>query len=370
VPDAGTYDAGPFDAGPFEPNAAFAALGDNGTLDLGPNNFPPPAGEENANGVTDYSGLVYDSSANELLLFGGGHATTQTSGLYRFSLSTLTWTSAYALTATQDMTCANFNAVNGTWLMPVEQPLSRHTYDTLEAPPAVGNRGRQFWMFRHGDAVNGQAAANLSSTCLAHPDPNIYWGNDNRASVYNFGQATWTFPPALFGGGFGDTAVEYDPVADDIVGLGSNGFFVTSLETQVTTLVSNSSWPDLGYANHLTYSSGDDAFYYFNRNDQTVWRLVRNRSTGTHALEMVAYSGPYPAHGEPGFDDDFRHGVLVGGVSQHTVSVFHPDTATFTSEPAPNLPDQRFHAIAYVPVDNVFLFVGEDGHTWAYRYRM
>ena len=368
----GRPDAGVFDAGPFTANPAFAALGDNGTLDLGANNFPTPVGEDNVNGVTDYSGMVHDPNANAMLLFGGGHATTQTSGLYEFSLDTLTWRAAYALTPTADMTCANFNQVHGTWTVPVEQPLSRHTYDTLVAPAARGSRGRQFWMFRSGDAVNGQAAVNMANTCLASPDPNIYWGNDSRASVFTFGLASWEFPASLYGGGFGDTAAEYDPVADEIVGLGSNGFFVTNVDTQVTVQVADNSgsWPDLGYANHLTYSSSDDAFYYFNRNNQTLWRLVRNRSNGTFTLNQVSYTGPYPQHGEPGFDDDILHGVLGGAVSNGTVTIYNPATQAFTAEPAPALPDQRFHAVAFSPVNNVFVLVGEDGHTWAYRYRM
>jgi hypothetical protein len=223
-------------------------------------------------------------------------------------------------------------------------------------------------MFRTGDAVNNDAAAAMVGDCL----DDIYWGNDDNASIYDFDTGTWSFVETQFGGGFGDDAAEYDPIAHEIVALGNTGLYVVDLATRTQTRLVDAGfepdWPSLGYANHLVYASVDDAFYYFNRNDSTVYRLTRDRADGTQfTLDNVDYTGTYPAHGEPGFDDDPRHGVIGGAVVNGTITLFDPLTSTFTQAPATGGADLAYHAIAFDPVNNVFVYVGTDRHTWAVR---
>ena len=361
--DAGRFDAGPFDAGAFVPNPALADLPGNTAMDLGPTALPGPAGESfSADSVTGYSGLVLDMNHHQLLMFGGGHAGTFTDAIYAFSFETLSWAALYPPTPVADMVCANFNDTLGGWNAgpagPYPRPAARHTYDLLAVPPGR----REFLVFRTGDGGNGQV-----DTC------NYYWGSDNRAPRYSFVTGTWDFPSIGFGGGFGNEAVEPDPVSGSIVAVGSAGLFVFDPASSAATQpVDGWGAADLGYANHLVYSEAGDAFYYFNRNGQTVWRLAFNRATPAQStLTAVPYTGTYPDHGEPGYAYDRAHGIIGGAVFQGRFHVFDPGLQTFTSLAmgGPTPADLSYHALAYDPVNNVFVFVADDRHTWVYRFQ-
>lgn len=374
APDAGNaapVDAGstgPVDAGavgPFAPNPRFANLPAGGTLDLGPAEPGLPSG------LTDYSGFTYDSDHHRVLAFGGGHATVQSSGLYALDLSAtdLQWAPLYALTPLADMTCEHFDEPNGAWTVPFEQPLSRHTYDMLEVAPAQPGTPTEFWMWKSGDAVNGEVADRMQSACLSSGgSANIYWGNAGRASVFTFETGRWRFPATTFPGGWGSSAMEYDPVGRQLVSLSAGGVQVMPLATGVEATLTGD--PTDGVHNDedtLVYSAVDDAFY-LTSSDRKLWRLRLDRAAGTFTLTQVTFSGPTP-DGSTGFDYDSRNQVLGGGVSAGRFFIYDPRTSTFSAQRVPAASDLRFHAIVYDPVNDVFLYHGEDRHTWAYRYR-
>jgi hypothetical protein len=58
-------------------------------------------------------------------------------------------------------------------------------------------------------------------------------------------------------------------------------------------------------------------------------------------------------------------------VTDNIFYAFDPRTGQWSSETiqggSPGT--QSFHALAYDPIDNVFIFITNDRRTWAYRYR-
>ncbi len=74
------------------------------------------------NAIDAWSGAVYDSTHNQLLLWGGGHADYSGNEVYAFDLATLTWS---RLT---EPSLVEYESVDP---LPDGQPVSRHTYGGL-----------------------------------------------------------------------------------------------------------------------------------------------------------------------------------------------------------------------------------------------
>jgi hypothetical protein len=103
-----------------------------------------------------------------------------------------------------------------------------------------------------------------------------------------------------------------------------------------------------------------------------VWELSLDRADFTRSkLTKITTSGPAPSGNETGYAYDAVNRVIGGGVSDNRFHVFDPATSTWQSlaidgaQPG----SQAYHAIDYDPVDGVFVFVTEDRHTMAYRYK-
>lgn len=373
-PDGGA----PLDGGPFTPNPALAGLGDESVLDLGQLACTPVAGEDPdlCRRTTDYSGFVYDPHHHQMLLYGGGHSTTMTDAIHALDLGgSLRWTDLYEPTPCSSMTAANLDAQNGAWLGgnggPFPRPVSTHTYDML----AVAPRLDEFIVI----------SRNFTG---GYCNP---VGNDIGGAIAHFDRAaqTWSFSPTARGSsyelGVNIPGSEPDPVSGQIVLFSGAGLSLYDPATRVythvaDTLLGSSGQPTnvtgTGYANHLVYFPPDDRFYYFARNSPVdVYALKLDRADPSRSVvDLLATTGPTSPHGEPAYDYDSRNAIIGGAVAGSTFYAFDPATRSWSSHPmnggSPG--DEAFHALAYDPVDNVFLFVTDynsGAHTWAYRLR-
>lgn len=363
----------PTGTGPFEPNPVFADLADETAIDLGPFTCTQVPGEdpELCRRTTDYSGLVYDPHRHELLLFGGGHATTMTDAIHAFDLGgALTWTDLYDPTPCDQMTAANLDAGAGAWTMgpgPYPRPVSTHTYDMLAVAPASG----EFLVI----------SRNFSGGyCNAV-------GNDIGGRIAHFDRSaqTWSFSPTAEGAtydlGVNIPGSEPDPISGRIVLFGGGGLASYDPATRVYTQHVDTYDGDhgnlgdldgIGYANHLVYFPPDDRFYLFAHDARAVWALSFDREAPALSVaERLVTTGDMPG-GEWALDYDATNAVIGGAVENSTFHAFDPATAAWTSHAmhggSPGT--LAFHALAYDPVDNVYVFVTDDvsgRHTWAYR---
>lgn len=370
-PDAGfAPDARPArDAGPFMPNPRLAGLADETALDLGRFECTPVGGEDPdlCRRVTDYSGLVYDPRGHRLLLFGGGHSTTMSDSIHAFDLGgALSWVDLYEPTPCSSMNDGNLDRPPGAWLSgaggPFPRPVSTHTYDMLAVSPTADEFiiiSRNF----SGGYCNSS-------------------GNDigGRFAHYDLGAGQWSFSPTARGSGnyFGGTlpGTEVDPISRKIVILGGGGLQLYDPATKELSEV----WDRIateGYANHLVYYPPDDKFYYFARETPVkVYSLALDRADPSRSVvQLLATQGPTSLNGEPGYDYDSVNEVIGGGVQDGHFYTFDPRTLSWTEHPMNGgaVGSMAFHALAYDPVNNVFVFVTDYASgqkTWAYRVRM
>jgi hypothetical protein len=89
-------------------------------------------------------------------------------------------------------------------------------------------------------------------------------------------------------------------------------------------------------------------------------------------------TGAVPKLPETGFAYDSVNRVIGGGVVDGVFHVYDPARKTWerlvmnTMPPGASVGTGAFHALAYNPVDNVFIFITDRAsgrRTWAYRYR-
>jgi hypothetical protein len=364
--------------GMHTPNPQLAAIGENEAIDLGDFACTVPDGDDyDCAQVTDYSSSVYDCRNHRVLMFGGGHATTFTDTLFAFDFETLRWTELWEPTpcTSTDMGTANFDDANGAWRAgpsgPYPRPLSRHSYDlnvyldTLdEYALLVGPNGDS------GSCPPGSSGydfANLSA----------------HTAHYSFADDAWRFSTTATGDGHPDygqgeyAAAELDPPSGSVVILGQYGLYVYDPITMVKTVVLDNynddalSGLDLGYARELVYFPPNEKHYYFSGSDE-VWEVTLDRDDFTRStVTAVATSGSAPSGEETGFAYDAVNRVIGGAVEDDTFHVFDPATAQWQALPIQGAQPggQAFHAIDFDPVDGVFIFVGDDRHTYAYRYR-
>ncbi|HET6583036.1 MAG TPA: hypothetical protein VFG69_06310 [Nannocystaceae bacterium] len=360
---------------PFPPNPALADLASETALDLGPFTCEGVPGEDESlcKRATDYSGFVYDPHRHQMLLFGGGHSTTMTDAIHAFDLGdTLTWSGLYSPTPCDQMSVANLDADNGAWTMgpgPYPRPVSTHTYDMLAVPPTLDE-----FIVISRNFTGG----------YCNPV-----GNDIGGRIAHFDRAaqTWSFSPDADGSTY-DLAVnipgsEPDPISGGIVLFGGGGLAIYDPMARVYTQhvdTYNGEYGNLGdldgigYANHMVYFPPDDRFYLFTRDGAgTVFALKLDRDAPEQSVaERLVTTGTPPPGAEAGLDYDATNDIIGGAVLDSTFYAFDPETLEWSAHPmnggAPG--NVAFHALAYDPVDNVFVFVtdADSGQrTWAYR---
>ncbi|MFO7901014.1 MAG: hypothetical protein R6V58_18400 [Planctomycetota bacterium] len=342
------------EAGPA-PNPRLANLAPNTVLDLGPLKLLPPEGESRGRvaRITDYSTMVYDAHGHRVLMFGGGHATTFTDAIYAFDFETLAWKALYPPTPHRLMKPANFDAKLGAWKKgpkgPYPRPLSRHTYDMLCVPDDLN----EFIVLKYG----GGTAAGVDFGAA-------YFGG--QAAHYDLEKGEWSFAKTGCPHGYATSA--YDPVSKKIIVMQNKLGVYDPFERKGRTVEST---PGQGYANHMVYYPPNQKMYYFIRGKKGgVRELTLDRDDFSKStVRTLETTGERSPHGEPGYAYDRRNKIIGGGVANNRFYAFDPRTRRWTSrEVEGGKPgSMNFHAVAYDPVDGVFVFIARR-RTWAYRY--
>lgn len=160
------------------PHAALAALPPNTAKDLGPYRCSDVRGEEagRCRLITDFSGMVYDANRRRMVMFGGGHASTNYDSVNTFDLHTLRWVEEYPPTPCSSITSANFDGAKGSWRSgaagPYPRAAARHTTDQLVVV---------------GDELVVLAHVEGNGPCASLPKYTSYdFTSQSRVSHYNF----------------------------------------------------------------------------------------------------------------------------------------------------------------------------------------
>jgi hypothetical protein len=348
----------------FDQNPTLAGLPDNTALDLGYYDCVDRTGFWDCRGITDYGGFVYDSDHHQMLMFGGGHATTFRDDIDVFHFDSLVWRSAYASTPCDDMTEANMHP-DGHWRS-TGHPYSVHTYDKIIYAP---NAGCFLNLMKNGTSGKGHC---IDWSWNPGPDTKIHhWDPD---------QNVWTVSKA--GGLSGYGAAEYDPVSSMVVYIDRYGLWTYDPVNQVVTQYLNWIDGDIGYANNLVYFPPNQKMYFFARGETTeVFEMTPDRSDWANTtVELVTgVSGTKPNTSEAGFAYDVVNEVIGGGVKDNKFYIYDPITKSW-QHMTPNVQSTSrdtvgkmdFHAIDYDPVNNVFIFIttrASGKRTWAYKYK-
>jgi hypothetical protein len=350
------------------PHPRLAALPENTALDLGPYTCGAP--EDNPKDcelITDYSGFVYDRFNHQLLMFGGGHAATHRTDVDLFSFGTLRWSSAYPSTPCSELRKDNRGLVNGNWLS-TGHPIARHTYDML----VMTENTRELVMLSWGAGDGG---------CVEPSPPNQeLYRFPGRIAAYDPISRRWTYSAAANGAWRPYGAAEYDPVSGLVFIIDYNGMWTYDPVKQVVT--KRASFSDqlgkaLSYAKNLVYFPPNQKMYYIADGDR-VFEVSPNRTffDWTSVTPLTGITGDIPKLQETGFAYDSVNRIIGGGVADGLFHAFDPVARRWTrlvmhTEPAGRrIGTVAYHALAYSPVDNVFVFITEDAgrHTWAYRY--
>jgi hypothetical protein len=377
---------GPVDA--FEPNPLLQSIADNTAKDLGPYTCTDAPGEwaGKCRTVHDFSGMQYDANRHQMVIFGGGHSSTNYNAINTFSLDTLSWKEEYLPTPCSDMRPDNFDWSKGAWVRgsvpgPYPIPAARHTEDLMNMA------GDELILVTSVEGDGGPG-------CLQWPTT---WGSyeirsQNQVAHYSFRTKTWRFGSAN-AQTYNWPASEYDPVSNKIVMFGLDGMSLYDPVTTVRTVYMdfiNGSYPATDergnplnynvidqtprYNNTLVYYPPTDKFYYFEKFAGTIFEITLNRaSPAASRIVKIAYTGAYPVNASIGWAYDSTNQVIGGGPVNNVFYAFDPRTKSMQHKTIQGAytGNGSFQTIGYDPVNNVYIFVtGEAStkETWAYRW--
>lgn len=339
------------------PNPALTSLAANTAKDLGALACTGPAGEDTAwcRAITDYSGFTYAPKTGQMVMFGGGHASTMMDDVLRFDPQSLSWQGTIGSTPCADMTVGNFNTSTGAWNSS-GHPASRHTYDLL----VVNSKNELVLLAPPGG--NGALCAVFNM-----------W-NGHGLSHFNLDNGTW-LNQALTPTWSGLSSAEIDPVTDWAVVLGPNDIFLYDTINKTLLPSVPHSRTDLSYAKNLVYYPPTDKFYYFVDGNQVFeLSLNRNNPASSSVTLLTGVGGPAPTMAETGLAYDPVKQVIGGAIQNGVFYSFNPQTKMWSSQtmqvaaPSANTPASvRFHALAYDSVNQVYIYIDQNFRTWAYR---
>jgi hypothetical protein len=342
----------------FSSNATLSALPSNTAADLGlyTTHCADSTGDpDNCGRYGDYSRFTYDPEHHQILFFGGGHATTMRDDIDVFNFQNLSWESAYKSTLCNQMTTI---ASDGSWSS-TGHPVARHTYDQLIYAPNA-----------HGLFITSPVYG--AGYCGTYGGCGEWCAG--KMFLYNPDTKTWTAKTTATNSAHVWSS-EYDPVSGKIVSAGGGGLNVYDpVADSKTTPVSSSQIS--GYADNLVYYPPTDRFYYMARGNPvkvyevTLDRASWNKSTIT---EITGMTGT-PRTDETGWAYDTANKIIGGGVTNGIFYAFDPVLKSWTSQTAQKQGGGSAsftcysHCLDYDPVDQVFIMLGTDFHTWAYCY--
>jgi hypothetical protein len=350
-----------------DPHPRLAALPDNTAVDLGPYRCNAPADDPHDCGsITDYSGFAYDRSTHQLLMFGGGHAATHRTDVDAFSFETLTWKSAYPSTLCRDMRLKNLGLARGEWLT-TGHPVARHTYDML----VMADNVKRLVLLGH---VSGQGYCVEDSP----PGRDVYFFN-GKIALYDPVAKVWSYSSASNDGWQDYGTAEYDPETGLVIVVDQESIWTFDPVTHAKEKRGSHESSVMGYAKNLVYYPPGRKMYYI-ADGAAIFEL--SLGTGRRPRLSLGHvggiTGAVPKLPETGFAYDSVNRVIGGGVVDGMFHVYDPARKTWerlvmnTIPPGASVGTGAFHALAYNPVDNVFIFVTDRAsgrRTWAYRYR-
>jgi hypothetical protein len=362
----------PTPSGGFQKNPALTAIGANTALDLGRYVCPEPVGDPvpSCGTITDYSGFAYDSTRHQMLMFGGGHAASFRDDVSVFSTAALTWTSAYTATPCTDMTIANMDTATGSWKT-TGIPFSRHTYDMQVYVPSV-----QRYMLFIGPFGRGGCSP------IGPNGEDLFFG-PLTVSEYDPTARTWTLSATKRDwNALG--AAEYDPASGKVILFSNYGLWSYDPVSKDAIQHQQQYTMPLGYAENLVLYPPNGKMYYIRSSSPTtttVYEITLDRANLANSTvrEVTGISGDAPVGiGESGWAYDTVNQVIGGGVKDGVFYAFDPVAKTWTAKTiqrspasAPAIGTQAFHALAFDPVNGVFIFITDSAsgrRTWAYRY--
>lgn len=358
---------------PFPTNPRFEALGDGEAIDLGPFTCEPLPGEGTGacRTLTDGAALRYDSRHHLFFMLGSG--ATADDALYQFDPQTLQWSALYRPTPCGEMTPANYDALAGAWRAGPgatwPRPLKTTPRDMLTVVPELG------------ELVLLQRSARFADACSP-----VTGEGEGQIAHFSVDAGAWSFAEGAQVDGLPEypaayESYEWDPPSQRLVGVGQAGLYLYDprLRTKAR-FVDQLSAEDLGYSGELVFAGALEAHYYFNPHGRTVFRLELDRAAPFRStLASVPFTGPAPAHPQPGYAWDEHSGVIGGAVRDGEFFTFDPATLAFAAQRIRGpggaevaVGTMQPHALAYDPINNIFVFVTtlEGGfRTWAYRHR-
>ena len=323
----------------------------------GPEPFPK------CQNITDFSSMVYDAKRQQIIMFGGGHASTFTDTVTRFDFNSLSWSELYPHTPCAAMDKVNHDATNGAWLAggagPYPRPTSRHSYDMLAIidDELILLAGEQP---SNGTCAPKGLITKISHTAIAHYDLN----NNN-----------WQFTQTPTFKFFPGSAV--DPVTQEIVLISQREASVYNPKTRNKRLLANIGLA-AGIENSLVYYPPLDAFFYFaRRNKETYSKVFKAQpvrsADNTHIIGIVIESVATTGQASPnrrGYAYDSEQRLIGGGVADNRFYTFDPITNHWESRyilggsPA----ETAHHALVFDAVNGVYIFISKHHDTWAFRY--
>lgn len=291
-------------------------------------------------GIMDaWSGGAFDTTANRLIVYGGGHQDYYGNEVYAFSLNTLSW-SQLSQPSDPGGSCSSANNGCTGPTFADGQPIAVHTYDTptyipaLHAVYSMAGGFKDYWLF---SLTENKWTTNIVAPGFASPGSSNVTDYDS-ATGHIFGM-----PYGPFGGQISAGLYEYDPMA------GTNAYSQHGTEDV----------PDY----HMT-AAIDPVHRYFvavgggflRAYSLTSGSVVRSTSSGSQAI----------VNGNaPGFVWDSAIGKFVGWNGGSTVYLLDPTTWSWTAIPAaagsatPTAPNSQgtFGRFRYAPLFNVFVGV-------------
>ncbi len=380
------------------PNPTLSAIPNNTAIDLGL--LANTEVGEDWGVIDDVGGLTYYRTGRKILMFGGGHGTTETDVVYEFDFNKLTWGSMYPRTPDTSMLDSQDKLDKDVWawkslVAPFRRPLARHTYDLLSIDESKGT----LLMFeRIGFSLNLERY--YESPYLASYDiANKTWSWIN--------DATGDDKPPL---NYGDGATEYDPISGNIIAVGYHlggsqtaGIWLYDTGTEKSKRISTTNIP-VGFASTLVYFPPNDKMYLFSwpvdtndlDGDGETWdtapaptpgkvyeiTLNRNSWENSTITEVTGMTNtPHWTYLTPGFAYDSVNNLIGGAIQDGVFHAYNPLTQQWQSktikiESASNaqIGDLSHFGISFDPIEGVYVFLSDgkknvydSRRTWAYR---
>jgi hypothetical protein len=311
-------------------------------LQIGP---PPPSPK----GIMAYSGGVFDSEHDVILIFGGGHADYWGNEVCAFDVATLKWKKMYEPDAEARYTNDNIDHVNGK-LKDSDKPYTRHSYQMLAFVPTAKR------MFVWSGC--GPGWGKIAPTCVAPKDA---WYYDYSANKW---EQLATGGPSGYGGG-----TCYDPKRDVVWALeGTSWPPLWQFDVKTSKWSKHPLKPESAAGAHL------DLIYNAKRDvilaGVTEGKLSYLINPATFAVEKADTSDYKPA-GYGGLTMLPEHDAAISLTGDPTLGVFNFDTKRWSKLDGPDggpkmLGYAVYGRLWWSPIDKVVLFVGPAG-TWAYK---